>query len=148
MTLSTIPLIIDNQDVRTNLTFEVSNPGTGVLVHHSSSAAVAEAEAAVKSSQTAFLSWSKSKPGVRRTVLLRVAELMEQRREELLGYMVTETSAERQFAEFTITAGINLVTDVAGKVSSINGYSPMLAGDATAIVYKEPYGVILGVAPW
>ncbi|OGM40723.1 hypothetical protein ABOM_011037 [Aspergillus bombycis] len=148
MSLSTVPLIIDNEDVQTASTFEVRNPGTGLLVHHSSSASVIEAAKAVESAQAAFISWSKSKPAVRRAVLLRVAELMEKRREELLGYVIEETGAERAFADFSITAGINLVTDVAGKVSSINGYSPMLAGDATAIVYKEPYGAMLGIAPW
>ncbi|PYH76969.1 aldehyde dehydrogenase [Aspergillus uvarum CBS 121591] len=148
MSSSTVPLIIDNQDVQTASAFEVRNPRTGALVHHASSASVIEAEKAVKSAQSAFVSWSKSKPAVRRAVLLRVAELLEHRREELLGYVIEETSVERQFADFGITAGINLVTDVAGKVSGINGYSPMLAGDATAIVYKEPYGVMLGIAPW
>ena len=143
-----IPLIIDGKDVEMTLTFEVKEPGTERVVHKASSATLNEVKAALDSAQAAYVSWAKSKTDTRRSVLLRMAEIMEERRQELLSYVLEETSADKHFADFGITLGINLVKDVAGKVSGINGYSPRLADDATAIVYKEPYGVMLGIAPW
>lgn len=63
--------------------------------------------------------------------------------------MVEETGASDYWAGFNVRLSIDMLKDVAGRISSIKGEAPILGEEGTsAIVYKEPYGVILGIAPW
>jgi len=51
--------------------------------------------------------------------------------------------------EFTYSIAIDACKDVAGLISTIQGSAPTVAEEGTsAVVYKEPYGVVLGIAPW
>lgn len=144
-----IPLIINNEDVVTETRFDVRNPASGQLLHQSSSASVDDAKRAVDAAQAAFPAWKKMKPFARRDILLKAADLMLARKEELVRYQVEETGAQRLFAEITIMIGVNFLKDFAARIPTIAGRVPEVAEEGqSAIVYKEPYGVILGIAPW
>lgn len=144
-----IPLLIDNHSIQSDNVFEVRSPTTGSVVHHCVGATVDDAEAAVNAAKAAFPAWSKKSPYERRDILTRAADIMASRREELIACQVEETGAMRVFAEKTFDMGVAFLRDVAGRVSSIEGAVPSVseAGE-TALVFKEPYGVILGIAPW
>ncbi|KAL1958968.1 hypothetical protein VTO42DRAFT_3521 [Malbranchea cinnamomea] len=149
MVASVVPLIIDGQDVHTTTTFDITNPVTGNVLHQSSSASVQDATDAAASAQKAFRVWSKLKPAARRDYLLEAARIMESRREELIAYQQEETGAARPFIEVTTDLGIELLKDFAGRIKSIEGSVPTLMEDGRyGIVTKEPYGVILSIAPW
>ena len=144
-----VPLIINGKDITTESTFSVINPRTGEQVWQSSSASVIEAVKAAESAQAALPSWSKTKPGVRRDILLRAAEIFQKRADELRRYQVEETGADPKFVDWILPLTVEQLKDVASKVTSIQGTSPIAAEEGrSAIVYKEPYGVILGIAPW
>ncbi|KAJ5585695.1 hypothetical protein N7450_005482 [Penicillium hetheringtonii] len=155
MTLSTtsaaqaVPLIINGKDVATEKTFAVINPRTGQEVWKSYSATGADAVKAVESAQTAFHAWSKTKPAVRRDILLRAAELFQNREKELRQYQIDETGADPKFIDWILPLTVEQLKDVSGKVTSIQGAVPATSEEGrSAIVYKEPYGVVLGIAPW
>ncbi|KAJ5093410.1 hypothetical protein N7456_009271 [Penicillium angulare] len=146
---ATVPLIIDNKDVLTSDTFDVNNPGKGLVEHKSSAAVVEHATLAIESAEKAFPAWSSTKPAMRRDILLKTADIFLARKDEFVGYMCEETGALAEFAEFILMLGVNLLKDVAGKVSGIEATSPALLQEGTgALVYKQPYGVVLGIAPW
>jgi acyl-CoA reductase-like NAD-dependent aldehyde dehydrogenase len=45
--------------------------------------------------------------------------------------------------------GISMMRDIACRISDVCGSVPKLGVDGqSAMVWKEPYGVILGVVPW
>ncbi|EAU33063.1 conserved hypothetical protein [Aspergillus terreus NIH2624] len=145
----TVPLIIDNKDITTTTTLDVNNPGKSYLEHKCSSASVEDATQAVDSAQRAFPAWSKTRPAARREILLKAADVFLARKDEFIGYMCEETGAQVPYADFILMLGVNLLRDVAGKVSNIEATSPVLAQEGTsAMVYKQPYGVVLGIAPW
>ena len=145
----TVPLIIDGQDVVTSTTFDVNSPITGKLLHKSSSASVEDANRAAASAQAAFRPWSILKPNARRDYLLEAARIMQSRREELIGYQQEETGASGPFAGVTVDAGIELLKDFAGRIKTIEGSLPTVMEEGRrGLVTKEPYGVILGIAPW
>lgn len=75
---------------------------------------------------------------------------MESRAQELGEYMKEETGALDAFAGgFNVPLTIENIRDVAGRISSINGAIPQTATPGQgAFVFKEPWGVILGIAPW
>lgn len=144
-----IPLLIDNQSVVTDNQFEVQNPGTGQVADLCVGATVDDATRAVESAKAAFAAWSKTMPYDRRDILLRAADIMQSRKEELIAYQMEETGAGRLFSEKTFDLGVSFVRDTAGRIPSIEGAVPSVSESGeTAMVFKEPYGVILGIAPW
>ncbi|KAJ5881342.1 uncharacterized protein N7529_000014 [Penicillium soppii] len=146
---ATVPLIIGNKDITTTTTFDVNNPGKGYVEHKSSAALVEDARLAIESAEKAFPAWSITKPAVRRDILSKTADIFLARKDEFIGYMVEETGSHPEFADFILMLGVNLLKDVAGKVSGIEATSPALVQEGTgALVYKQPYGVVLGIAPW
>ncbi len=105
---------------------------------------------AVSSAHGAFKTWRNVQPNWRRDILLKAADVMEARAEELGRYMMDETAAGKFWAqEFNVSLGAEILRDVAGRVSSIVGMVP-ISGEPgrSAMVWKEPYGVIMGIAPW
>jgi acyl-CoA reductase-like NAD-dependent aldehyde dehydrogenase len=146
---NTVPLIINNKPVITENKFEVTNPGTGRVLHQCTSASLDDADRAVGSAKVAFPGWSKTKPAVRQDILLKAADIFQQRKEELLDYMEQETASASNYADFVLNLTVKLLKDIAGKISSIEGTLPVLAADGqNGIVLKEPYGVVLSIAPW
>lgn len=141
------PLIINNESVVGDIKFDVTNPANGEHLDQCAGASVNDANRAVAAAQAAFPAWSKMAACDRRDILLKAADIMASRKEELIKYQMEETGAGRQFVEVTFKMGLNLIRDFAGKVASIEGSTPTAAQD-NSIIYKEPYGVILSIAPW
>ncbi|CAI7601154.1 unnamed protein product [Penicillium bialowiezense] len=147
--VSTTPLIINNESIETDIKFEVYAPATGELSSYCAGVSVEDAKRAVDSAQAAFPAWSKTKPYERRDLLLKAADIMSSRKEELIQYQREETGAGRPFTEHTFNMGVNFIKDFAGRIPTIEGVVPNINREGEgAIVYKEPYGVILSIAPW
>lgn len=142
-----LPLIINNESVVGDIKFDVTNPATGELSGRCASASVDDANRAVAAAQAAFPAWSKTSSVERRDILMKAADIMLSRKEEFIGYQMEETGAGRMFVEHTFMMGVNLIKDFAGRISSIEGSVPFGARQ-NSMVYKEPYGVVLGIAPW
>ncbi|MCJ1388709.1 hypothetical protein MMC18_001558 [Xylographa bjoerkii] len=145
-----IPLQINGKEVKTSTTFDVVDPSTGKVIWKSASASKEDAINAIEAAQAAFPAWSKTKPSKRRDIMLKAAEILQSRGEELGGYMMTETGSQAPFATgFNIPTSVEMLKDIAGRIVTISGSLPVCGDEgANAIVYKEPYGVVLGIAPW
>ncbi|KAJ9294213.1 hypothetical protein DTO271G3_7075 [Paecilomyces variotii] len=144
-----VPFIINGQDVETETKFDVTSPVSGKVIHRASAASVDDAKRAADAAYAAYPAWKKMKPSDRRDILLRAADIMQARQEELIRLQLEETGASRIFAQMTSMFGFTLIRDFAGRISSVEGRVPVVEEEGqSAIVYKEPYGVILGIAPW
>lgn len=149
--LYTIPLQINGKDVQSSGgTFDVVSPAHHKVLWSCSSASKADALAAVEAAAAAFPAWSKTKPAARRDIFLRAADILQRRAEECGGYMMAETGAEAAFSKgFNVPLTAEILRDVAGRIATIMGSIPTCDQDGTsALVLKEPYGVVLGIAPW
>lgn len=63
--------------------------------------------------------------------------------------MEQETGALRPFVDFNIMTTVDNFRDVASRASNIQGVIPQTKTPGQgAFVFKEPYGVVLGIAPW
>lgn len=143
------PLLINNESIVTDIKFEVRAPATGELSSHCAGASVDDANRAIDAAKAAFPAWSKMKAYDRRDILLKAADIMTLRKEELIQYQREETGAGRPFSEHTFKMGVNFIKDFAGRIPTIEGTVPNVTLDGEgAMVFKEPYGVILGIAPW
>ncbi|GLA40571.1 hypothetical protein AnigIFM63309_008405 [Aspergillus niger] len=145
-----IPLIINGQEECTGSTFDVISPYTNQTCWTTASASAQDAIRAVEAAEAAFPSWSQTKPTVRRDILLRAADILESRLEQNAEYMRTEMGADVGASQhFIVPLGIRMLRDIAGRITSICGSVPVVEEEGqSAMIYKEPMGVILGIVPW
>lgn len=144
-----IPLQINGKDVKTSTTYKVVNPSTNELAWESCSASNTEAIQAAEAAQAAFPAWSKTKVSNRRDIFLKAADVMIRRAEELSNYIKTETGADETFTTFNVFASAEQLRDVAGRIPTVVGHLPAYnSEDRSAMILKEPFGVVLGIAPW
>ena len=82
--------------------------------------------------------------------MLKAADILAKRGEELGEYMIRETGSVPGYAGgFNIPNSVEMLKDVAGRIITISANMPVCGQEGrNAILYKEPYGVILGIAPW
>lgn len=145
----TVPLLINGKDVYPQKSFDVVSPATGKVVHKCASATEADALAATNSAVAAFKAWRDLTPKKRRDIFLKAAAVMEKRNEELAANLVAETGCPRQWADFNLMVSRDLLLDIAGRISSLEGTIPATQdAEVGAMVVKEPFGVILAIAPW
>lgn len=146
---STIPFLINGKWTPSTSTFDVINPATGKAVHKCSSATEDDAQLAVAAAAAALPAWKAMLPGKRRDIFLKAAEAMERRRDELAATHMEEVGVSRGWADFNIGVAKDLILDVAGRLCTIEGTVPTTADANTgAMVLKEPFGVVLAIAPW
>ncbi|KAK7744085.1 hypothetical protein SLS53_003603 [Cytospora paraplurivora] len=145
----TVPFWINGKEVVPSKTFDVINSATLKVIHQCSSATEADAEAAVEAAAKAFPAWKNTPPTQKRDVFLKAAEIMERRRAELVNNMVEELGVPSDWANFNISLAKEFITDVAGRCITIEGVLPTSENtDTGAMVVKEPFGVVLAIAPW
>ncbi|KAF5233538.1 hypothetical protein FANTH_12513 [Fusarium anthophilum] len=145
----TVPLMINGNELHSEQTFDVISPSTGLIVHRCSSATLDHAGDAVRSAAESYETWRKTRPAQRREIFLKAAEVMELRREELLVYIKDEISCSNTWGNFNVNTAIDMIRDIAGRIASVQGTFPTTASpDSSSIVFEEPYGVVLAIAPW
>jgi acyl-CoA reductase-like NAD-dependent aldehyde dehydrogenase len=145
----TVPFIINGEEVHPKKSFPVVSPATGKEVHNCGSASDVEVVAAVDAAAKAFTTWKKTTPQFRRDIFLKAAAIVEKRRDELARYMIDETGCPRHWSDFNLSTMKEFLVDVAGRISNVEGSIPTTEKpDVGALILKEPYGVILAIAPW
>lgn len=146
---NTVPMIIGGRDVYGSEVFSVINPITGMEVWEAGGASLENAVQAVEAAEAALPSWAKTKPSVRRDIFLRAADLFDQRIKELASYQRQETGADDIFMQWILKLTVDNLKEVAGKCSLVSGAITSSSDEGrAALVLKEPYGVVLGIAPW
>lgn len=132
-------------------TFEVINPAT-----LSSLAAVAigsknDADLAVAAARRSFESgsWSRQPPTVRKTVLLRLADLILQHRDELAlldSLCMGKPVMDAWLGDVPGAAGV--FRWYAESLDKLYGEIAPTAGDALAMITRDALGVVAAVVPW
>ncbi|EMC99866.1 hypothetical protein BAUCODRAFT_63852 [Baudoinia panamericana UAMH 10762] len=144
-----VPLWIAGEEVTTDATFDITSPSTGEKLWSAHGASPKHALQALDAAEKALKTWRRAKPAKIQEILLKAADIMESRSEELAGYMMQETGALEGFTQFNLTTTVADLRDVAGRAGNILGAIPNTMHDGqAALVFKEPYGVIFGIAPW
>ena len=146
---STVPFWLDGKEVTTSKTFEVTSPIDHKVLYKCSGASESDAQAALDAAEKAFKTWSKTKPAARRDIFLKAADIFTSRKDELWQYTRTETGAERAMFDFESNLAADAFKSIAGLISTVQGsiIEPQEEG-GNAMMLREPYGVVLGIAPW
>ncbi len=145
-----IPLIIDGVATKSSpeSTFDVHSHAAGKVVFTAQSANVEAAQRAAEAASTAFATWKYTNAIIRRDLLLRVADKMVEKTEDLVRSQMSETSCKESWARFNVGYAVELLQDLASRVTSISGeIPPSQDWNHMALVLKQPMGVILTIAP-
>lgn len=146
----TVPFLINGKEVSSSSTFDVTSPSTGSVAWKAASASKDDVLSAIDAAEKAGPAWAKTKPAERRKILLKAADILETRKDESLKWLTEETGAIPPFIDLVFDSTVELLRDVAGKITSaLEGEIPVCAQEGThALLVKEPYGVNFSIAPW
>lgn len=131
--------------------FAAVSPRDGQVLAQVADGGAAEVEAAVAAARRAFDTgpWPRLAPVERGRVLLRIADLLEERRAELaltvsleMGKPITDAH------DIELRAAVNTFRWYGQLADKLTDESPHTAPDALALVTREPAGVVGAVVPW
>jgi gamma-glutamyl-gamma-aminobutyraldehyde dehydrogenase len=131
--------------------FTVVSPRDGQVLGEVADAQGAEVDLAVAAARRAFDSgpWPRLAPAERGRILLRVAELLEERREDLALTVSLEMGKPYTDAYgIELRAAINTFRWYGQLADKLTDESPHVSPDALALVTREPAGVVGAVVPW
>ncbi len=127
---------------------ERRSPLTGEIVSRARAMSIEDAVAVADRAAAAFGAWAALGPNARRTVLMRAADAMEARTEEIVQAMVAEIGATRGWAMFNVGLSVAMVREAAALTTQIGGeVIPSDKPGCIAMALREPAGVVLGIAP-
>ena len=150
-------LFIDGASVHshTDARLSVTNPATGQVIADMADADLADIDAAVASANRGFQLWSQAAPAIRGNVLLKLADLLEQHREELAQIETCQSGKIIQISRaFEVDQAAHFLRYYAGWATKLSGQTltpslPSFNGERyTAFTLREPVGVVVGIVPW
>lgn len=145
-----VPCIIDGKPFvqPPSANFEVVSARTEEILHYGQNATQEIATSAVNSAATAFKTYKKTPPHQRRKMLLKAADLFEQKAEECLYRQMQETSCDTEWARFNVFLTCECIRGVAaGLEAAVTGAVTSSHFGHTNLVFKEPIGTALLIPP-
>jgi betaine-aldehyde dehydrogenase len=132
---------------------DVENPATGRIIDTVPDAGVEDVNLAVAAAKQAFEDgrWSKKTPAERAAVLMKMADIIESRSDEIARIESEDTGKPFEFvsAGGDIPFAIDNLRFFAGAAREISGSaSGEYASEHTSILRREPCGVTVGITPW
>jgi betaine-aldehyde dehydrogenase len=138
---------VDSAEGRTQ---DVINPATGEVIAKAPDSGTEDVDRAVKAARTAFETWSVTTPAERSTVLLKLADVIEENADEIAHLEAInagkpieavkndEVPVMADCLRFFAGAARNLEGKAAGEY--LEGY--------TSMIRREAAGVVGQIAPW
>ncbi len=144
-------LLIDNtpRAAAEGKTFARRHPTDDRLITTVAAASLADARAAAESAGRAYATWSQTGPTERRRVLLRAADLVEEKVDEFVSTMALEVGASELWSRFNVGLTASLFREAASLATQIQGETiPTDKPGTLSMTIRQPVGVILSIAPW
>ena len=136
-------------DAASGETLEVINPANDQAIAAVPKSASEDVDRAVNAAATAFETWKQTTPQDRSLMLLKVADLLEARADEL-GRLESANAGKPVGAaidEMAVCADLFRFFAGAARVMDGLAANEFLAGH-TSIIRRDPIGVVASIAPW
>ena len=109
----------------------------------------AEVRAAVDAAEEAFPKWSETPPPVRGEILLKIALMLEERKEDLARIMTMEMGKILTEARGDVQEAIDTFKYMAGEGRRLFGHTTTSElRDKFAMTVRRPVGVVAVITPW
>jgi len=137
-------------DATNGRTYDLVNPATGETFAQAPVSEQADIDRAFGAAERAFETWRDTTPSERQLALLRIADAIEDRAEEIIRAESENTGKPFGLTmEEEVPAGVDQIRFFAGAARVLEGKS---AGEYlegyTSYIRREPIGVIGQVTPW
>ena len=149
--MTTLQNFVDGEYVQSlaDKALDVVEPATGITYAQAPISNAAEVHAAFKSAARAFEVWGQTTPGERQLALLKIADAIEARSEEIVSVESRDTGKPLAAVRGETRAILNQIRFFAGAARSLEGRA---AGEYlrnhTSFIRREPIGVVGQIAPW
>ena len=129
---------------------EIINPATATAYAQAQLSNQADVDQAMNAAANAFEDWRDSTPSERQRALLKIADALESRADELIAIEVENTGKPISLTSTEeVPPMIDQIRFFAGAARNLEGKS---AGEymrgMTSIIRREPVGVVAQVTPW
>ena len=129
---------------------QLINPATGEVYATAPKSNAADVDAAMKAASDAFVTWRDSTPSERQRALLKIADALESRADEIIAIESRNTGKPIAItASEEVPPMLDQIRFFAGAARNLEGKS---AGEymhgMTSFIRREPIGVCAQVTPW
>ncbi|MEU8117447.1 gamma-aminobutyraldehyde dehydrogenase [Spirillospora sp. NPDC049024] len=137
-------------DAKDGRTLEVVDPSTGETYAEAPVSGAEDVDAAFRAAADAFPAWRDATPGERSLAMLRFADAVEKRAEELVRAESRDTGKPLQMTlEEEVPPMVDNLRFFAGASRVLEGKaSAEYMADHTSSIRREPIGVCAQVTPW
>ena len=130
-------------------TLDVENPADGKVIAMVQASGAEDVDRAADAAATAFESWKHTTPGERSVMLLKLADAIEARADDL-GRLESKNAGK------PVAAAIDEIPVVVDNLRFFAGAARVMEGKAaneymaehTSMIRREPVGVVASIAPW
>ncbi len=127
----------------------VTNPYSGEQLAAIRTASVTDLDEAYQVAARAQIDWAQTAPATRSAVLLRVVEIFDQRKEEIIDWLIHESGSTRLKATIEWGSARGITQEAASMPYRVHGatMSSDIPGKEN-LVYRQPVGVVGVISPW
>ena len=130
-------------------TFDVKNPADGSVVAKVANGAGPDIQRAVSAAHAAFREWSVLAPKDRGSILLKIQELMQDRRDELARLVTLENGKPYEEARKEVQFSLGYFGWFAEEARRMSGeWIPSPQPSKRYWVLRQPIGPVAAVTPW
>ncbi|MDQ6596067.1 aldehyde dehydrogenase family protein [Bacillus salipaludis] len=129
---------------------KVINPANGELIAIAPRATIEETQEAIKAAKETFESgvWSKISAQERADYLLKIADKIDEKHDELVELEVKDNGKIKAEADIDISDAASCFRYYAGLIRTPDGATYHVADPVQAMVVREPVGVTGLIVPW
>ena len=137
------------QDASDGTTFEVLNPLDDSLYAMAAKGTEADMRDAVSAAKAAFPGFKNTTPNERETWLIKAAEIMERRKNDILDCLIDEVGSPFAKAMFEFKKGVSMTRAAAGLARQVRGETiPSDVPGKLSMSFRSPRGVIACITPF
>lgn len=126
-----------------------TNPFDDTVLTEIRQASAADVDAAYAAAKKAQPEWAAKPPAERAAIIHRAAELLEERREEIVDWLIAESGSTRSKANLEVTLAASITRESASFPGRVHGRtSPSNTPGKENRVYRTAKGVIGVISPW
>lgn len=130
-------------------TIHNTNPYTQATIFDIPAANQADVDLAYVAADTAFKTWSKTSADERKALVNKVAEVIAQRREEIVDWLIDESGSSRLKANIEVDAALAIIGESATFPDRLNKKRLDTAVEGQeSYVYQQALGVISVISSW
>lgn len=125
------------------------NPYNQELILKLQAASIVDVDSAYSAAERSFVTWSQSSQSERKSIILRVLEVVKKRREEIIDWLIHESGSTRFKANIEVDAVLGIINEAVTfpermETQELHSTDP----GRKSYAIRKPLGVIAVISPW